>query len=747
VSTDDLQAVLQKADPVCAASVIEEVMNGGMAYLADIVEDVQKMHGIKEEETTSELKVRVDAAMRKRKQNFTKDRISDIDFVKLLMQESNVASSVRDSVSSTFHQKLGFTPLATGDSSEPKQCNQQHPHCQHHVAVDVGATMLDRESIPVRTIPACTQKCAMLNCKAERNADVNMKTSCCESCWARLKLLRKPAAGVWLLLAAAFVGRLFQFQYRESASEAGVIVGNGGSYDDDESNAMALVRGVESTKNNWAVAVAKGAGFAILVATCFIYLSKHPLFAWIRIAPSFWDNTPVHAHFGVGLFVFTIIHVCAHFSWQGMGAFTTDTSNSTTDVSTHYNLCAAWLTATGLVMTLIIVAITLTATRRRQHMTSYRSFLKVHYLYYLYLPVLIMHVPYRMYVLGVVLALFIVHECMKMRVTVSGNLKECGIVGASTTRVVMDNADLKWSLLGSIPGAFYKVKVPSLGLLEWHPFSLATSRSGLQPEFFVESLGTWTRQLQKVVSTTSPSERENIEMHFQGPFYAPAVNVVEQRRPVCIAAGIGITPFIGIIHHYVARHAAKKIEKAKNEMLTNRSVHMLRKQTLQRRSSVDGSNADKLQQNVVGAADVSTRSNQDELCTIIWVVRDLTLANFLLPYVDDLLELQDGGDPLVRLKIYFTGTSGGSTINSMAYNALLLYHFGQSSQADDKGMLEIHLGRPDMQQELGADANPTAAFYCGGPGLKTRLENVCGSLNLPFHPEEFQNRTLSEWRF
>lgn len=332
----------------------------------------------------------------------------------------------------------------------------------------------------------------------------------------------------WCILVAAFVGRFFQWKEE-----------NGPNVDDD----------IEA-----AVATAKAAGFAILLATCFLYLTKLPLFAWMRFVPSFWNNTNFHAHCGVGLTLFTLVHVAAHFTWQGRNAFTTKTDNTTADVSSEYDLSAAWLTGTGLVMTAIILAIGATATRRRQHPANYRCFLNVHYLYYIYLPVLCMHVPYRLYVLGVVLGLFIVHEIAKHKLTVTGNLSKCSVIGSSTSRLLMDTSweDTSWNLLGSMPGSYYKVKIPLLSSVEWHPFSLATSRSGIQPEFFVESLGQWSGELKALLAHPA-AKLEDVEMLFQGPYYAPTVNAVGEKRPVCVAAGIGITVFLGIIHHYVVR--------------------------------------------------------------------------------------------------------------------------------------------------------------------------------------------------
>lgn len=561
VSTEDLQAVLAGAEPSVASNLIADVMKGGVQFLdeeirnkahaeleqeqADKDKQLSHLNGIDEltqrstnatpdppPDTVNKFKERAEALMAKRRQRLCEvheEGIADHLFVKLLIREPNVAASVRDSIRKTFHQTVGYVPsppvaraAANPDPSTANAANLHHGHSPH-IAVDVDTTANpssdhdhDHEKRHHHGHSHSTGEDAS-------NVTTTAKTSCCAMLWKKTKPLRSPGFVVWTLLIAAFVGRLFQWR---------------------KANGQAT--------SDLAIAVAKGAGFAILLATCFIYMTKLPLFAWIRIFPSFWDNTSFHAHFGVGLFVFTVVHVAAHFSWQGVNAFTTKTDASTADVSSKYNLSAAWLTGTGLVMAAIIAAITISATRRRQQPESYRRFLNVHKLYYVYLPILVMHVPYRTYVLGVLLGLFALHECIKMSVTKTGNLKECSVVGSSTTRVVMENDSLGWGLLGTIPGSFYKVKVPALGTLEWHPFSLATSRSGLQPEFFVESLGAWTKQLKATVSKSTPAERKQLKMQFQGPFYAPAVNIVGQLRPVCIAAGIGITPFLVRRHHMYA---------------------------------------------------------------------------------------------------------------------------------------------------------------------------------------------------
>jgi hypothetical protein len=326
-------------------------------------------------------------------------------------------------------------------------------------------------------------------------------------------LTRSYALYVWVALVAAFIGRYFQWRAFRGPDIA-----------DD----------IEPT-----FAVAKGGGFAVLIATCFIYLTKLPFFSWAGIAPELWNNTSLHAHFGGGLFVFAMIHATAHFVWQGADVVSLKTDNTTVDVSSQYELSAAWQTGTGLTLVVIIVAISFTASRRLQFPDNYRRFLNVHSLYYLYLPVLIMHVPYRVYVLGVIAGLFLIHEGLKVRFTQTGDLARCDHIGSQTSRLVMNRSTSgrEESVLKMTAGTYYKICVPEIARNEWHPFSLATSASGIREEFFVQDLGKWTSEIRELLK--KPKEElslADLKFSIMGPYYAPAVGATREKRCVGVHA-------------------------------------------------------------------------------------------------------------------------------------------------------------------------------------------------------------------
>jgi hypothetical protein len=225
---------------------------------------------------------------------------------------------------------------------------------------------------------------------------------------------------------------------------------------------------------------------------------------------------------------------------------------------------------------------------------------------------------------------------------------------------------------------------------------------------------------------------------------------------MCVAAGIGITPFLGILHHFVFRQAAAKIENQRNALLYDRRHYMRQRRwhkdaqpknsaAASQRSSGGGARRRTASESSEGAAKhPCVAGGGDDRCTIIWTVRDLTLVDFLLPYVADLLALQTGAEPLVTVKIFFTGQAV-SMMESLVTNVLLLHHFGRYEN-DGGHALQVVLGRPDMKEEV-CTIHPSAVFYCGGTGLLRRLKQVCSDpeVNVPVFEEEFQNQTLATW--
>lgn len=96
-------------------------------------------------------------------------------------------------------------------------------------------------------------------------------------------------------------------------------------------------------------------------------------------------------------------------------------------------------------------------------------------------------------------------------------------------------------------GQYIFVNIPSISLLEWHPFTL-TSCPEENPEFSVHIriVGDWTEALLKKVKQKGGSIK-NIVITADGPFGTASEDVFDYEVAMLVGAGIGVTPFASIL--------------------------------------------------------------------------------------------------------------------------------------------------------------------------------------------------------
>lgn len=94
-------------------------------------------------------------------------------------------------------------------------------------------------------------------------------------------------------------------------------------------------------------------------------------------------------------------------------------------------------------------------------------------------------------------------------------------------------------------GQYIFLQVPQLSLFQWHPFTVSTC-IGKEFQLHIKTDGNWTSRLRDLASgpdgTASP-----IEIGANGPFGAPAQRFYDFSHTIIVGAGIGVTPFSGIL--------------------------------------------------------------------------------------------------------------------------------------------------------------------------------------------------------
>ncbi|XP_012615041.1 NADPH oxidase 3 [Microcebus murinus] len=100
------------------------------------------------------------------------------------------------------------------------------------------------------------------------------------------------------------------------------------------------------------------------------------------------------------------------------------------------------------------------------------------------------------------------------------------------------------------PGQYVLVQCPAISPLEWHPFTLT---SAPQEDFFsvhIRAAGDWTRALLTAFGAEGQAPKEPWSLPrlaVDGPFGAALTDVFRYPVSVCVAAGIGVTPFAALL--------------------------------------------------------------------------------------------------------------------------------------------------------------------------------------------------------
>ncbi|XP_004674212.1 PREDICTED: NADPH oxidase 3 [Condylura cristata] len=100
------------------------------------------------------------------------------------------------------------------------------------------------------------------------------------------------------------------------------------------------------------------------------------------------------------------------------------------------------------------------------------------------------------------------------------------------------------------PGQYILLQCPAISALEWHPFTLT---SAPQEDFFsvhIQAAGDWTAALCEAFGAGGPAPqapRPLPRLAVDGPFGASLMDVFHYPVSVCIAAGIGVTPFASLL--------------------------------------------------------------------------------------------------------------------------------------------------------------------------------------------------------
>ncbi|XP_053317253.1 NADPH oxidase 3 [Spea bombifrons] len=118
------------------------------------------------------------------------------------------------------------------------------------------------------------------------------------------------------------------------------------------------------------------------------------------------------------------------------------------------------------------------------------------------------------------------------------------------------------------PGQYIFLQCPSVSQLEWHPFTLTSAPEEQYFSVHVRAIGDWTERLFAVCGADENISLEPWQLPrlaVDGPYGSATTNVFDYQISVCIAAGIGVTPFASVLksiwYKYCNPNPLTKIEK------------------------------------------------------------------------------------------------------------------------------------------------------------------------------------------
>ncbi|XP_022243189.1 NADPH oxidase 4-like [Limulus polyphemus] len=105
------------------------------------------------------------------------------------------------------------------------------------------------------------------------------------------------------------------------------------------------------------------------------------------------------------------------------------------------------------------------------------------------------------------------------------------------------------------PGQYVLLNCPKVSLLEWHPFTVTSCATADQAKFtlHLRTNGDWSLFDQSEQTSTFKVPYTATRLYIDGPFCSPSEGVLHHRVSICVAGGIGVTPFASFLNYIRVR--------------------------------------------------------------------------------------------------------------------------------------------------------------------------------------------------
>lgn len=329
-----------------------------------------------------------------------------------------------------------------------------------------------------------------------------------------------------------------------------------------------------------------------------------------------------------------------------------------------------------------------------------RKFRDVHFLSYLWLPLLIVHVQRLWIWFAIPLIIFygellfnIVFKTQISRLTTSNVSKQGKITFLSTPRKNY-----------SVSGSYYRIMVPSISY-EWHSYSIVNSELVDQLLFLINVKDEWSNELYKRVSA-----KMNDYVIIQGPFLTSFSEILstDREQRLCIADGkLGISPFLSIMD------TKTQISRCNLEYRENYSLmfgyKMQQRQAISLFDIIDNH-----------TTNTPIRYN----LKLVWIFSDPMSVEHLFDYIKYLLM----ESTKVDLDIYITDHFKGNSKTKQIFRVLHLLDGTNTC-------INIFFEKPNFINIFNSE-KPDSVYCCGSLKLSKDIRTICNDNQIKYHYEK-----------
>lgn len=291
-------------------------------------------------------------------------------------------------------------------------------------------------------------------------------------------------------------------------------------------------------------------------------------------------------------------------------------------------------------------------------------------------------------------------------------------------------------------GQYVFLQVPQLSHFQWHPFTISTC-IGREMSLHIKTDGDWTGQLREL--------KDLKYVGIDGPFGAPAQRFYDFDQTIIVGAGIGVTPFSGILNDLQTRE-----DHHWNRRRDSTSSHES-EEAPEAAGSAQQPNRD--DSGITQIGDRSFDMDKYRRVDFHWVVRD---KNYLLWFSNLLNKISSDTtphNPNLDIRIHNHLTKKRKDIATHVYRCLLEKHRTEAQPMSPvTGLIApTHFGRPDFPKILNAHYDEmvelfaqdkarkrkVGVFFCGAPIIGHTLADLCHQMTLRGR----EDRTEVEYHF